>query len=88
MFSIFKKKEYKEVMLPFKYVYMEEDDNTFIGIEAFGSILGETKYCYASYVLKDTNMYDNGDYEDIVSMLKNDNSDKMVKVKIKIKNNH
>lgn len=88
MLSIFMKTEYKEIMLPFKYVHSDEDDELGgIGITAFGNILGEMRYCYACYVLKDINMYDNGDYEHIIDLLKNHNNNKMIKVKIKIKNN-
>lgn len=88
MFSIFSQAEYQEVMLPFQYVYDKEDEESgIIGIEMFGPILGETKYCYACYVLNDKSMYNNGDYEQLIDLLKNNNTNKMVKVKIKIKKN-
>lgn len=88
MLSIFTKAEYKEIMLPFEYVHSKEDDELGgISITAFGNILGEMKYCYACYVFKDKNMYNNGDYEQIINLLKHHNSNKTIKVKIKVKNN-
>lgn len=86
MLSIFKKAEIKEIMLPFRSVQLKEDEEAgIIGIEAYGNVLNETKYCYACYELKDKNMYNNGEYEQLIELLKN-NGNKLVKVKFKIKN--
>lgn len=87
MFSIFSKTEYKDVTMPFKYVESKEDiEGGCISIVAFGNVLGQMKYCYASYCLKEKAMYNNGDYEQIINLLKNNNNNKEVKVKIIIKN--
>lgn len=57
-------------MLPFEYVHIKEDDELGgISIATSGDILGEMKYCYACYILKDRNMYNNGDYEQIIDLL-------------------
>lgn len=68
--SFFSKAVYKEIELPFM---LDENDAEvgIINIEAYGDIDGEYKYCYSSYVLKDRDMYDNGDYEQMLELLKN-----------------
>ncbi len=81
----FTKPMYEEIRLPFRFV----DDPTdlelgFINIEAYGNIFGKNKYCYAWYKLKNAKMYDNGDFEQIIEMLKK-STDKTVKVIIKLK---
>lgn len=81
----FTKAVYEEIRLPFRFVEDPEDQNLWqISIEAYGNILGKNKYCYAWYDLKKSNMRRNGDYEQMIDLLKN-SAGKMVKVVIKIK---
>ena len=63
---LFSKTEYKEIFLPFKYEreepkiselqggkYSYAKDEIYrgsIGIEAYGNIFGENKYCYSLYL--------------------------------------
>lgn len=91
---LFSKTEYKEILLPFKYEreepkiselqggkYAYEKDEIYrgsIGIEAYGNIFGENKYCYSLYSA------DEKIIDEIVDLLKN-NPDKTVKVILKIK---
>lgn len=84
---LFSKAEYEEIMLPFRYVQDPDtpEEAGIIDIEAYGNIFGEEKYCFASYSLKDLKMYENGDYEKMVELLKN-SSGRSVKVIIKLKN--
>ena len=83
---LFAKPEYKEIELPFVFVEDPADSEAGgISIEAYGHILGQKKYCFASYELKNSKMYDNGDYEQMIGLLKN-SADKTVKVTLKIKN--
>lgn len=81
----FTRPEYEEIRLPFIFV----DDPTdleagAISIEAYGTVFGEKKYCFATYELKNPKMYDSGDYEQMIDLLKN-SVGKTVKVTIKIK---
>lgn len=81
----FTKTVYEEIRLPFRFVDVPEDQELWqINIEAYGNILGKNKYCYAWYDLKKSNMRRNGDYEQMIALLKN-STDKTVKVTIKIK---
>lgn len=91
---LFSKTEYKEILLPFKYEreepkiselqggkYSYAKDEIYrgsIGIEAYGNIFGENKYCYSLYSAEE-NIID-----EIADLLKN-NPDKTVKVILKIK---
>ncbi|RHO50041.1 hypothetical protein DW115_03025 [Clostridium sp. AM09-51] len=91
---LFSKTEYKEIFLPFKYEreepkiselqggkYSYAKDEIYrgsIGIEAYGNIFGENKYCYSLYSA------DEKIIDEIVNSLKN-NSDKTIKVILKIK---
>ena len=91
---LFSKTEYKEIFLPFKYEreepkiselqggkYSYAKDEIYrgsIGIEAYGNIFGENKYCYSLYSA------DEKIIDEIVDLLKN-NPDKTVKVILKIK---
>jgi len=91
---LFSKTEYKEIFLPFKYEreepkiselqggkYSYEKDEIYrgsIGIEAYGNIFGENKYCYSLYSA------DEKIIDEIVNSLKN-NPDKTIKVILKIK---
>ena len=81
----FIKATFEEIMLPFRLVEVPEDlELGWINIEAYGTILGKDKYCYAWYELKSSNMRRNGDFEQMIDLLKN-SAGKMVKVIIKIK---
>lgn len=91
---LFSKTEYKEIFLPFKYEreepkiselqggkYSYAKDEIYrgsIGIEAYGNIFGENKYCYSLYSA------DEKIIDEIVNLLKN-NPDKTIKVILKIK---
>lgn len=91
---LFSKTEYKEIFLPFKYEREEPEiselqggkysyakDEIYrgsIGIEAYGNIFGENKYCYSLYSA------DEKIIDEIVNSLKN-NSNKNIKVILKIK---
>ena len=82
---LFSKTEYKELFLPFIYDYNPDDiENGIISIEAYGNVFGEEKYCYANYDLSKKEMYDNGEYEQIIRLLKN-SPDKNIKITFKIK---
>lgn len=75
----FTKSEYREITLPFIYDNNPEDLYAgMISIEAYGNILGEKKYCYASYLV-------NLDFIDEIATLLTNSSDKTVKVILKIK---
>ena len=81
----FTKAVYEEIRLPFKFVEVPDDlELGWINIEAYGNIFGRNKYCYAWYELKDSNMLRNGDFEQMIELLKN-SADKTVNVTIKIK---
>ena len=73
-------------MLPFIadiYSNWEQDEKAgILNIEAFGNIDGVYKYCYASFTLKKRFMYENGDYEAMVELLKN-SAGRTVLVKLK-----
>lgn len=91
---LFSKTEYKEIFLPFKYEreepkiselqggkYSYAKDEIYrgsIGIEAYGNIFGENKYCYSLYSA------DEKIIDEIVNSLKN-NPDKTIKVILKMK---
>ena len=81
----FEKTEYKEIMLPFIFANDPADlEAGGISIEAYGNVFGEMKYCLASYELKKPQMYDNGDYEQMIDLLKN-SFGKTVKVIVKMR---
>lgn len=83
--GLFAQPEYKELMLPFSYVESDEDFQAgIISVEAYGDVFGENKYCYSSYELKKGIMYDNGDYEQLIEMLRNP-AEKSVRVIFKFK---
>ena len=91
---LFSKTEYKEIFLPFKYEreepkiselqggkYSYAKDEIYrgsIGIEAYGNMFGENRYCYSLYSA------DEKIIDEIVNSLKN-NPDKTIKVILKIK---
>lgn len=74
-----------ELMLPFEFLQTtEEYEARVINIRFSGEVLGEYKVGDALYDLKDPKMYSNGDYEQIVDMLKN-NENKKIRVLFKTK---
>lgn len=86
--SIFTKPEYKEVSMPFildTYSMWEEDQNagTF-GIEAYGDVDGSKKYFMNCYMLKKPLMYDTGDFDEMMELLK-DSDRKEIIVRLKYK---
>lgn len=87
----FKKPQYKylTVELPFiidDYSIQESDnDRCLIDIEAYGEIDGQMKYFYSSFSLKDQKMYDNGDFESMLNLLRG-LSDNTVSIELKYKN--
>lgn len=81
----FTKPTYEEIKLPFSYIEVPSDlEAGIINIEAYGNVFGENKYCFASYDLKSSQMYKNGDYEQMIELLKTP-TDKTVNVIIKLK---
>ena len=81
----FTKPTYEEIRLPFRFVDVPADlELGLINIEAYGNIFGKNKYCYAWYELKNKKMYGNGDFEQMIDLLKH-STDKIVKVTIKLK---
>lgn len=86
-----KKPQYKylTVELPFiidDYSIQESDnDRCLIDIEAYGEIDGQMKYFYSSFSLKDQKMYDNGDFESMLNLLRG-LSDNTVSIELKYKN--
>lgn len=87
--SIFTKPEYKNVAMPFildTYTMWEEDQKagTF-GIEAYGVVDGSKKYFMNCYMLKKPSMYDTGDFDDMMELLK-DSDGKEIIVRLKYKN--
>lgn len=88
---LFSKKEYKEVYFPFVLItnlqeYDESEESGIFDIEANGIIDGKQMYLFASFVLKDRDMYENGDYEWIIERLK-DSQDKLVSLRLEYKRN-
>lgn len=85
--GIFGQKEYKTVELPFCYVKEKEDDEAgAISIEANGIIEGVNTFFYASFMLTDYDMYENGDYNEIISELEKVQNAK-VNIKLKYRRN-
>ena len=84
---MFGKITYKKVKLPFHYIKEEVDyDAGAIGIEAFGDIDGEKIFLYMTFVLTNSYMYDNGDYDEMIKKLEN-SQDKKVDLILKYKKN-
>lgn len=82
----FTKPTYEEIKLPFRYIDVSADRELgLINIEAYGNVFGKNKYCYACYELKNAKMYDNGDFEQMIGLLKSPTY-KTLKVIIKLKN--
>lgn len=64
--------------------YEPDDEKCLIDIEAYGNIDGEMKYCYSSFSLKKQEMYENGDFESMLNLLRTPEN-KTVLVKLKYK---
>lgn len=81
----FTKPTFEEIRLPFRFIEIPDDlECGIINIEAYGNTFGKKKYCYAYYELKYSKMYHNGEFEQMVKLLKN-SANKTVKVIIKVK---
>lgn len=50
-----------------------DNERCLIDIEAYGEIDGKMKYCYSSFALKNPQMYENGDFESMLSLLRASN---------------
>lgn len=86
--SFFSRAVYKEIELPFItdiYSNWKTDREAgIINIEAYGDIDGELKCFYSAYCLNDITMYDNGDYEEMLGLLKNPQG-KTIVIRLKYK---
>ena len=61
-----------------------DDEKCLIDIEAYGNIDGQMKYCYSSFSLKKPEMYENGDFERMLNLLRaSENKTVLVKLKYK-----
>ena len=61
-----------------------DDEKCLIDIEAYGNIDGQMKYCYSSFSLKKPEMYENGDFENMLNLLRaSENKTVLVKLKYK-----
>lgn len=84
--GIFSKCECKKIELPFYYIREKEDiDAGGFSIEAYGEINGQTQYFYASFILSDCRMYDNGDYNEMINVLESAGNNS-IELELKIKN--
>lgn len=82
----FSKSEYKELFLPFRLDDNPEDISFGgISIEVFTDYFDALKYCYATYTLKNSIMYENGEYEQLRQRLL-DCEKKEISVVFKLKN--
>lgn len=85
---LFKKPVYKYQEMPFIVDdfsnYEPDNERCLIDIEAYGYIDGRMKYCYSSFSLKKQEMYENGDFESMLNLLRN-SENKTVSVKLKYK---
>ena len=81
----FAKPTYQEISLPFRLIENPADFSAgMISIEAYGNVFGAEKYCYACYELKNSEMYENGAFDEMLKLLRN-STDKTLKVMIKLK---
>lgn len=85
----FKKSEYKYIELGFildDFSIQESDSERItIDIEAYGEIDGKMRYCYSGFTLQDPKMYENGDFESMLDLLRNPDN-KTVLIELKYKN--
>lgn len=86
---LFKKPEYKYIELGFildDFSIKESDSERItIDIEAYGEIDGKMRYCYSGFTLQDPKMYENGDFESMLDILRNPDN-KTVLIELKYKN--
>ena len=86
---LFKKPEYKYIELGFildDFSIQESDSERItIDIEAYGEIDGKMRYCYSGFTLQDPKMYENGDFESMLDLLRNPDN-KTVLIELKYKN--
>ena len=86
---LFKKSEYKYTELGFildDFSIQESDSERItIDIEAYGEIDGKMRYCYSGFTLQDPKMYENGDFESMLDLLRNPDN-KTVLIELKYKN--
>lgn len=82
---LFKKPEYKYQEMSFlldDYTINESgSERCLLDIEAYGEIDGETTYLYSSFSLKKQEMYENGDFESMLNLLR-DPYNKTVLIKL------
>lgn len=50
--------------------YSSKGEKCLISLEAYGCIDGEMMYCYSSFSLKSAQMYENGDFEEMLNLLR------------------
>lgn len=73
--GLFSKKTFKVLSLPVKcYIEKEDKDSEFLSFEAYGDIFGEYKYCSASFGYKDTSIYDDDTYYQMIEDLTSNNN--------------
>ena len=86
---LFKKPEYKYIEMSFildDFSTQESDNERItIDIEAYGEIDGKMRYCNSCFTLKDPQMYDNGEFESMLNLLR-DSDNKTVLIELKYKN--
>lgn len=85
---LFRKPEYKYMEMCFIVddfsTHESDNERCLIDIEAYGKIDGKIKYCYSSFSLKNPKMYENGDFESMLNLLRNlDNKTVLIELKYK-----
>lgn len=88
--GFFSKTEYEEFKVPFildTYTNPEEEKKLGgISIEVRIMVLGEVKYAYVCFFLKDKTLYQNGGYEEMLESLK-DSAGKLIRARFQYKKN-
>ena len=71
---LLKKSEYKYIEMSFIIddfsTHESDNERSTIDIEAYGEIDGKMRYCYSSFSLKNQEMYENGDFESMLNLLR------------------
>lgn len=85
---LFNKPEYKYIEMSFildDFSIQESDkDRNTIDIEAYGIIDGKMRYCYSGFSLKNQEMYENGEFESMLNLLRaSDNKTVLIELKYK-----
>lgn len=85
---LFKKPEYKYIEMSFILddfsSHESDNERSIIDIEAYGEIDGKMRYCYSSFSLKNPEMYENGDFESMLNLLRvSDNKTVLIELKYK-----